>query len=89
MSDGRLFSGQWRWIVSFLDISPESAFIESFNGRLRDECLNVHQFASLADAQAIIDAWRVDYDTRHPHSSLGHLTPSEFVTQRQKPEVLL
>lgn len=62
----------------------ENAFIESCNGRLRDECLNVHQFASLAEAQAIIEAWRVDYNTRRPHSSLGHLTPSEFASQRQE-----
>lgn len=61
----------------------ENAFIESFNGRLRDECLNVHQFVSLAEAQAILEAWRTDYNHRRPHSSLGHLTPSEFVTQRQ------
>jgi putative transposase len=61
----------------------ENAFIESFNGRLRDECLNVHQFASLAEAQAMIEAWRVDYHTRRPPSSLGHLTPSDFITQRQ------
>jgi putative transposase len=61
----------------------ENAFIESFNGRLRDECLNVHQFASLAEAQVIIETWRVDYNTRRPHSSLGHLTPSEFVSHRQ------
>jgi putative transposase len=61
----------------------ENAFIESFNGRLRDECLNGHQFASLGEAQAIIEAWRVDYNTRRPHSSLGHLTPSEFIGQRQ------
>jgi len=61
----------------------ENAFIESFNGRFRDECLNVHQFASLAEAQMTIEVWRVDYDTRRPHSSLGHLTPSEFVSQRQ------
>ena len=61
----------------------KNAFIESFNGRLRDECLNVHQFASLAEAQAIIEAWRVDYNQQRPHSSLGHLTPSEFVAQRQ------
>ena len=61
----------------------ENAFIESFNGRLRDECLNVHQFTSIADAQEKIEAWRVDYNTRRPHSSLGHLTPSEFVAQRQ------
>ena len=66
----------------------ENAFIESFNGRLRDECLNVPQFASLAEAQAIIEAWRMDYNYRRPHSSLGHLTPNEFVTQRQvKPTV--
>jgi len=52
----------------------ENAFIESFNGRLRDECLNVHQFASLAEAQDIIEAWRMDYNHHRPHSSLGHLT---------------
>ena len=61
----------------------ENAFIESFNGRLRDECLNMHQFASLAEAQAIIEAWRMDYNHHRPHSSLGHLTPTEFIDQRQ------
>ena len=60
----------------------ENAFIESFNGRLRDECLNVEQFASVADAQAKIEAWRVDYNQRRRHSSLGHLTPTEFVEPR-------
>ena len=62
----------------------ENAFIESFNGRLRDECLNVHQFTSIEDAKAKIEAWRVDYNQRRPHSSLGHLTPNEFVAQRQR-----
>jgi putative transposase len=61
----------------------ENAFIEAFNGRLRDECLNVHQFTSIEDAKARIEAWRVDYNQRRPHSSLGHLTPNEFVIQRQ------
>jgi putative transposase len=61
----------------------ENAFIESFNGRLRDECLNVHQFASIADAQAKIEAWRLDYNLHRPHGSLGHLTPNEFAAQRQ------
>ena len=61
----------------------ENDFIESFNGRLRDECLNVHQFASLAEAQDIIEAWRLDSNQRRPHSSLGHLTPNEFIAQRQ------
>jgi putative transposase len=61
----------------------ENAFIESFNGRLRDECLNVHQFASLAEAQAILETWQRDYNDHRPHGSLGHLTPSEFVSQRK------
>lgn len=65
----------------------ENAFIESFNGRLRDECLNVHQFTSLAEAQAIIEAWRMDYNHRRPHSSLGHLTPNEFLKQRQGQQI--
>jgi putative transposase len=50
---------------------------------LRDECLNVQQFDSVADAQQWIEAWRRDYNQVRPHSSLGHLTPSEFVIQRQ------
>ena len=66
----------------------ENAFIESFNGRLRDKCLNVHQFASLTEAQAIIEAWRCDYNQRRPHSSLGHLTPNEFVAQRQGQQIV-
>jgi putative transposase len=65
----------------------ENAFIESFNGRLRDECLNVHQFASLGEAQAIIEAWRMDYNHRRPHSSLGHLTPNEFLAQSQAKQI--
>ena len=65
--------------ISFGREHPWNAFIEAFNGRLRDECLNVHQFTSLADAKEKIEAWRVDYNARRPHSSLGHLTPNEFV----------
>ena len=65
----------------------ENAFIEAFNGRLRDECLNVHQFASLADAPSKIEAWRIDYNQRRPHSSLDHLTPNEFAEQRQATRV--
>ena len=61
----------------------ENAHIESFNGRLRDECLNVHQFLSLADARQKIETWRRDYNEARPHSSLGRLTPCEFVTHRQ------
>ena len=65
-----------------------NAFIESFNGRLRDECLNVHQCATLAHAQAVIEVWRCDYNQQRPHSSLGHLTPDEFVGQRQAQQIV-
>ncbi len=61
----------------------ENAFIELFNRRLRDEYLNVHQFASIGDTQAKVQAWRLGYNQRRPHGSLGNLTPSEFVAQRQ------
>jgi putative transposase len=63
--------------------SVENAFIESCNGQMRDGCLNVPQFASLAEAQTIIEAWQFDYNQGRPHSSPGHLTPNEFVGQRQ------
>src|SRR5579863_3737315 len=60
----------------------QNAFIESFNSRLRDECLNEHVFASLNHARAIIEAWRHDYNHVRPHSSLGALTPIEFATSK-------
>lgn len=57
----------------------DNAAVESFNGRLRQECLNAHWFLSLADAQAKIEAWRRDYNESRPHSALGWSTPAEFV----------
>ena len=59
----------------------QNAFIESFNGRFRDECLNQHWFVNLAQARDVVDAWRLDYNQARPHSSLGYLTPDEFATQ--------
>jgi len=56
----------------------QNAFVESFNGKFRDECLNLNWFVSLADAVARIEAWRQDYNSHRPHSSLGNLTPEEF-----------
>jgi putative transposase len=57
----------------------ENAFIESFNSRFRDECLNEHVFRDLKDARQKIELWRSkDYNEEHPHSSLGMLTPKEF-----------
>jgi putative transposase len=56
----------------------ENAFVESFNGRFRDECLNLHWFTTLADARRHIEAWRLDYNHVRPHSSLGYLPPAAF-----------
>lgn len=56
----------------------DNAFIESFNGRLREECLNDNQFLTLAEAQIVIESWRKDYNEQRPHGSLGGLTPLEF-----------
>ena len=56
----------------------DNAFIESFNGRLRDECLNQHWFLSLDEAQAVTEAWRDDYNRVRPHGALGNQTPFEF-----------
>jgi putative transposase len=62
----------------------ENGFIESFNGRLRDECLNVNEFATLEEARNLLEAWQHDYNHHRPHGSLGHLTPSEFEMKGRK-----
>ena len=62
----------------------ENAYIESFNGKFRDECLNEHWFLDMAQARRIIEAWRIEYNTERPHSSLGNLTPEEFADARAK-----
>jgi len=68
--------------IKLLFIRPgkpvENAFIESFNGKLRDECLSTSWFLDLADARAQIEHWRHDYNTARPHSGLAHCTPSNF-----------
>ena len=59
----------------------QNGFVESFNGRLRDECLNEHLFSSYRNAREIINRWRNDYNCHRPHTSLDGLTPLEFVTK--------
>jgi putative transposase len=54
---------------------------ESFNGKLRDECLNVEVFRNLLEAQVVLEDWRLDYNQERPHSALDYLTPAEFVAQ--------
>jgi putative transposase len=59
----------------------ENCLVESFNGKFRDECLNLHWFSSLDDARRTIDEWRFDYNYYRPHSSLGGKPPTEFAAQ--------
>lgn len=56
----------------------QNAYVESFNGKFRNECLNDHWFNTLSEARELIHAWREDYNTVRPHSSLGYKTPAEF-----------
>jgi putative transposase len=88
MDNGPEFAGQaldvWAYQqgVKLHFIEPgkpvQNAFIESFNGKMRDECLNEHWFLSLGEARETIEAWRRDYNEVRPHSALGNRTPIEF-----------
>ena len=60
----------------------QNAYIESFNGKLRDECLNEHWFSNLDEAKRLIESWRKDYNTVRPHSALGDLSPEEFIRSK-------
>ena len=59
----------------------QNAYVESFNGKFRDECLNQHWFGDLEEARQKIEPWRQDYNQRRPHSALGYRTPEEFTAQ--------
>ena len=77
----------YQWGVGLHFIEPgkpvQNAYIESFNGKFRDECLNEHWFGSLPEAQAIVEAWRQDYNTFRPHSSLGNRTPAQAAEEAE------
>lgn len=74
------------YVINWHYIAPEkpqqNGFVESFNGKLRDECLNETLFEALADAKEELAAWRHDYNHFRPHSSLGNLTPTEYVQKQ-------
>jgi len=76
---------EWHYIAP--GKPTQNAFVESFNGRLRDECLNEHLFDRLSEARRIIEMWRIDYNTLRPHTSLGGLAPAVFAdnTRRARP----
>lgn len=70
---------EWHYIAPGKPM--QNGFVESFNGRFRDECLNEHLFASLPEARRLIEEWRIDYNTTRPHTSLNGLTPMEFAAR--------
>ncbi len=69
-----------------LCIPVENAYIESFNGRLRDECLNANIFYNLEEAKNVVEKWREEYNDWRPHSSLGNQTPSEYAKRSKDVE---
>lgn len=82
--------------VSLRFIDPgkpvQNAFVESFNGKFRDECLNGHWFTSLEEARNVSEGWRIDYNEQRPHQSLQYKTPVEFARESglsQTPELSL
>ncbi len=77
---------EWHYIAP---VKPmQNGFVESFNGRLRDECLNEHLFAGLRHARHLIRAWRDDYNHHRPHSSLDGLTPREYHQRSREDQTL-
>lgn len=70
---------EWHYIAPGKPM--QNGFVESLNGRFRDECLNEHIFRNLPTARRLIEEWRMDYNAHRPHTSLGGLTPNEFATR--------
>ena len=70
---------EWHYIAP--GKPTQNAFVESFNGRFRDECLNGEVFASLTEARVLIEAWRRDFNNVRPHSAHGGLTPNEALSR--------
>lgn len=70
---------EWHYIAPGKPM--QNGFCESFNGRLRDECLNETLFSTLAEARAAIQLWKEDYNQQRPHSALGNITPAEFASK--------
>jgi putative transposase len=81
-TSGKMFDWSQKNKVNLCFIQPgkpqQNAFVESFNGRMRDECLNVNLFNSLLEARSVISDWVDDYNKYRPHSSLGYMTPEKF-----------
>jgi len=81
---------QWAWFKGVrLDFSrpgkpTDNAYIESFNGRVRQECLNLHWFTTMDEVETELNLWKLDYNMERPHSSLNNQSPHDFATQYRK-----
>ena len=73
---------EWHYIAPGRPM--QNGYVESFNGRMRDELLNETLFLSLAHARAVVRAWADDYNTERPHSALGYATPAAFAAEIEK-----
>ena len=90
MDNGPEFTGhkldQWAYengvLLDFIEPGKpqQNGYVESFNGKFRDECLNEHWFRGVSEAQDIIEEWRVNYNRNRPHSLLNYLAHAEFAT---------
>lgn len=97
VDNGSEFSGQMMDLWAYhhgvqIDFSrpakpTDNAFVESFNGSFRDECLNVHWFESLEEAREKIEAWRIDYNESRPHTALKDMTPTEYALKTSAIEI--
>ena len=77
LTNGRTLT-EWSWTSAGRGKPTDNAFIEAFNGRFREECLNENWFLSLEDAREKVETWRQEYNMQRPHSALGNLSPEEF-----------
>ncbi len=89
---------QWAWFNGVqLDFSRpgkpvDNAYIESFNGRVRQECLNLHWFTEMDEVRSTLEIWKMEYNLIRPHSSLDNLTPGEYARsyrEKRKPVKVL
>ena len=81
------FGIEWPYIAP--GKPTQNGFVESFNRRLRDECLNEHLFANLNKARQIMEEWRIDYNTNRPHTSLNGLTSIDFATRQTENRLII
>ena len=62
----------------------ENGYIESFNGKFREECLNQNRFQNISEAKIIVEEWRKDYNNNRPHSAPGYLSPKEYLKRKKR-----